>query len=99
MPGLESNRDCAMRRLMLLRHAKTEHEAPTSRDHDRRLDNRGRQDAAEIVGRTGWHPPFPELLLASYAIRAHQTREIALEAMTDLAPEPQAALTPEVYGA
>ena len=88
-----------MRRLMLLRHAKTEHEAPTSRDQDRRLDNRGRQDAAEIGGWIGRHPPFPELVLVSYAIRAHQTWEIAWEAMKGLAPEPQVELTPELYGA
>src|SRR5205823_9981096 len=65
--GLESNRDCAMRRLMLLRHAKTENDAPTGRDQDRRLDNRGRQDAAEIGGWIGRHPPFPELVLVSHA--------------------------------
>jgi len=38
-----------MRRLMLLRHAKTEHDAPSGHDHDRRLDERGRLDAAAIV--------------------------------------------------
>jgi phosphohistidine phosphatase SixA len=37
-----------MRRLMLLRHAKTENDAPSGRDQDRRLDDRGRKDAAEI---------------------------------------------------
>ncbi|MFN5406517.1 MAG: histidine phosphatase family protein, partial [Bradyrhizobium sp.] len=37
-----------MRRLMLLRHAKTETDAPTGRDQDRRLDERGHQDAAMI---------------------------------------------------
>jgi phosphohistidine phosphatase len=88
-----------MRRLMLLRHAKTENDAPTGRDQDRRLDNRGRQDAAEIGGWIGRHPPFPELVLVSYAIRAHQTWEIAWEAMKGLAPEPQVELTPELYGA
>ena len=88
-----------MRRLMLLRHAKTEHDAPTGRDQDRRLDNRGRQDAAEIGGWIGRHPPFPELVLVSYAIRAHQTWQIAWEAMKGLAPEPQVELTPELYGA
>ena len=31
-----------MRRLILLRHAKTETDAPSGRDHDRRLDERGR---------------------------------------------------------
>ena len=88
-----------MRRLMLLRHAKTENDAPTGRDQDRRLDNRGRQDAAEIGGWIGRHPPFPELVLVSHAIRAHQTWEIAWEAMKGLAPEPQVELTPELYGA
>ena len=37
-----------MRRLMLLRHAKTETDAPSGRDQDRQLDKRGRRDAAEI---------------------------------------------------
>ena len=88
-----------MRRLMLLRHAKTENDAPSGRDLDRRLDNRGRQDAADIGGWIGRHPPFPDSVLVSHAIRAHQTWEIAWEAMKDLAPEPQVELVPELYGA
>ena len=32
-----------MRRLLLLRHAKTENDAPSGRDQDRRLDDRGRR--------------------------------------------------------
>ena len=35
-----------MRRLILLRHAKTERDAPSGKDHDRRLEDRGRSDAA-----------------------------------------------------
>ena len=66
-----------MRRLMLLRHAKTENDAPTGRDQDRRLDDRGRRDAAEIGGWIGRHPPFPDSVLVSPAVRAHQTWEIA----------------------
>jgi phosphohistidine phosphatase len=88
-----------MRRLMLLRHAKTENDAPSGRDQDRRLDNRGRRDAAEIGGWIGRHPPFPDLVLVSHAVRAHQTWEIAWEAMKELVPEPQVELTPELYGA
>ena len=88
-----------MRRLMLLRHAKTENDAPSGRDQDRRLDNRGRHDAAEIGGWIGRHPPFPDFVLVSHAIRAHQTWEIAWEAMKDLVPEPQVELVPELYGA
>lgn len=88
-----------MRRLMLLRHAKTENDAPSGRDLDRRLDNRGRHDAAEIGGWIGRHPPFPDSVLVSHAIRAHQTWEIAWEAMKDHVPEPLVELVPELYGA
>jgi phosphohistidine phosphatase len=88
-----------MRRLMLLRHAKTEHDAPSGRDLDRRLDHRGHRDAAEIGGWIGRHPPFPELVLVSHAIRAHQTWEVAWEAMKDLVREPVVELIPELYGA
>ena len=88
-----------MRRLMLLRHAKTEHDAPSGRDQDRRLDNRGRHDAAEIGRFIGRNPPFPDLVLVSHAVRAHQTWEIAWEAMKELAPAPEVELTPELYGA
>lgn len=88
-----------MRRLMLLRHAKTENDAPSGRDQDRRLDKRGRHDAAEIGGWIGRHPPFPDLVLVSHAVRAHQTWEIAWEAMRELVPEPEVELMPELYGA
>ena len=88
-----------MRRLMLLRHAKTENEAPSGRDEDRRLDNRGHRDAAEIGSWIGRHPPFPDLVLVSHAMRALQTWEIAWEAMKELASEPEVELVPELYGA
>jgi phosphohistidine phosphatase len=88
-----------MRRLMLLRHAKTEHDAPSGRDRDRRLDDRGRSDAAEIGGWIGRHPPFPDSVLVSPATRSHQTWEIVREAMKDRAPKPQVELVPELYGA
>jgi phosphohistidine phosphatase len=88
-----------MRRLMLLRHAKTESQSPSGRDQDRRLDNRGHRDAAEIGGWIGTHPPFPDLVLVSHAVRAIQTWEIAWEAMKELVPEPQVELMPGLYGA
>ncbi len=88
-----------MRRLMLLRHAKTESHAPSGRDQDRRLDDRGRSDAAEIGGWIGRHLPFPDSVLVSHAIRARQTWEIAWEAMKDRVPRPQVELLPELYGA
>jgi len=88
-----------MRRLMLLRHAKTENDAPSGRDQDRRLDDRGRSDAAEIGGWIGRHPPFPDLVLVSAAIRTQQTWEIAREAMKHQVPQPQVEVQPELYGA
>ena len=88
-----------MRRLMLLRHAKTENDTPSGRDRDRKLDNRGRDDAAEIGGWIGRHPPFPALVLVSDAVRALQTWEIAWEAMKELVPEPRVELMPDLYGA
>ena len=88
-----------MRRLMLLRHAKTETEAPSGRDQDRRLDERGHRDAAEIGGWIGRHPPLPDLVQVSPAVRAVQTWEIAWEAMKDGAPQPKVELVEDLYGA
>src|ERR1700676_5281138 len=88
-----------MRRLMLLRHAKTENDAPSGRDRDRRLDNRGRADAAEIGGWIDRHPPFPDLVMGSPAVRAQQTWGIAWEAMKELRPEAQVERLPDRYGA
>ena len=88
-----------MRRLMLLRHAKTETDAPSGQDQDRRLDNRGRSDAAEIGGWIATHPPFPDLVLVSPAVRAHQTWDIAWDAMKDRVRQPTVEFQPELYGA
>jgi phosphohistidine phosphatase len=88
-----------MRRLMLLRHAKTERDAPSGRDEDRRLDARGLTDAAEIGDFISHHPPFPDLVLVSPAVRARQTWELAWTVMQARAPKPQVAWVPDIYGA
>ena len=93
-----------MRRLMLLRHAKTEHDAPSGQDQDRRLDDRGRLDAAAVGGWIGRHPPLPDAVLVSTAVRARQTWEIAGQAIKDVLREPAAAkwqveFRDEIYGA
>jgi phosphohistidine phosphatase len=88
-----------MRRLMLLRHAKTQTNAPSGKDQDRRLDDRGRRDAREIGGWIGRHPPFPDAVLVSPAVRALQTWEIAWEAMKDQVRQPRVEFLPELYGA
>jgi phosphohistidine phosphatase len=94
-----------MRRLMLLRHAKTENDAPSGQDQDRRLDDRGRLDAAAVGGWIGRHPPLPDTVLVSTALRTRQTWEIAREPMQGAAKNaaqhfaPQVEFLPELYGA
>lgn len=88
-----------MRRLMLFRHAKTENDAPSGRDRDRRLDQRGEIDAAQMGSWIGQHPPFPDLVLVSTAVRAHQTWDLAWAAMAKSAPQPKVELLPEIYAA
>jgi phosphohistidine phosphatase len=92
-----------MRRLMLLRHAKTEHDAPSGQDQDRRLDDRGRLDAAAVGSWIGRHLPVPEVVLVSTAVRAQQTWEIVRQAMQDatrtVTPPPQVESLDELYGA
>jgi phosphohistidine phosphatase len=88
-----------MRRLMLLRHAKTETDAPSGRDQDRRLDERGHRDAAEIGAWLARNPPYPDLVQVSPAVRAKQTWELVWEAMKERVPSPQVEYLPELYGA
>ena len=68
-----------MRRLMLLRHAKTEADAPSGKDHDRRLDDRGRSDAADVGAWMARHHHVPDLVLVSTAVRAQQTWHIVTD--------------------
>jgi len=62
-----------MRRLLLLRHAKTERPQPGERDHDRKLTERGRADAPIIGAYMAHHRVVPDIALVSPATRAEQT--------------------------
>jgi phosphohistidine phosphatase len=88
-----------MRRLLLLRHAKTETNAPSGQDQDRRLDERGYRDAAEIGGWLARHPPLPNRALVSPAVRTAQTWEIVREALKGAGPQPKVEYVPDLYGA
>ena len=88
-----------MRRLMLLRHAKTENDAPNGSDQDRRLDERGRMDAAEIGSWMAAHPPFPDAVKVSPAARSVQTWDIVWEKMKNAAPPPAVGHVAALYGA
>lgn len=70
-----------MRRLLLLRHAKTERPEPGARDRDRKLTARGRADAPIIGAYLARHDLAPELVLVSPATRAEQTWALAAPAL------------------
>jgi phosphohistidine phosphatase len=84
-----------MRRLIVLRHAKTERDSPTGRDFDRRLDERGQQDAHEIGKYLADNHLLPDLALVSPAVRARET-------WSQVAPHLKSAemiFEPDLYGA
>jgi len=84
-----------MRRLILLRHAKTERNAPSGKDQDRRLDERGHQDSAEIGRWLALHGYRPDLALVSSAVRTQETWELLRPAL----PSTRAKHLPALYGA
>jgi len=89
-----------MRRLLLLRHAKTESDAPSGNDWDRRLDARGNADAAEIGRWLAGKPALlPDLALVSTAVRARATWDIVQQSIAAAAPHARAVHLPDLYGA
>jgi phosphohistidine phosphatase len=89
-----------MRRLLLLRHAKTESDAPSGRDRDRPLAPRGRQDAAELGAWLARQQSLlPDLALISTAVRARATWDIVQQQISDRVPQELAAHLPDLYGA
>jgi phosphohistidine phosphatase len=62
-----------MRRLILLRHAKTERAEAGERDRDRKLTKRGRADAPLIGTYMARHGLIPELAVVSPAQRTQET--------------------------
>ena len=67
--------DAADMRLMLLRHAKSEKAEPGMRDRDRRLNDRGRKDAARIAAYMVQQALLPDRALVSSAQRTRETWE------------------------
>jgi phosphohistidine phosphatase len=64
-----------IRRLYLLRHAKSSWKEPALADHDRPLAGRGRRAAAAIAEHMAEHQFVPELVLCSTALRTRETYE------------------------
>src|SRR4051812_16087630 len=85
-----------MRRLMLLRHAKTERAEPGASDRDRKLAPRGRADAPKIGAYMARHGFVPDLALVSAAKRTRETWALIAPAFTK---PPQVAFEEQLYQA
>lgn len=66
-----------MKSLTLFRHAKTERDSDSGRDFDRRLIERGQEDAKRIGQEIGKLGLAFDLILSSPAARAAETAELA----------------------
>lgn len=86
-----------MRRLMLLRHAKTEGTAPSGEDSDRRLDSRGEADSATIGRWMAENHRVADLVLVSTAVRARQTWEIVAPLLSRHMPKAKVAYLEQLY--
>lgn len=99
-PYLTPNWVSLMRRLLLLRHAKTERHALGGSDRDRRLTARGKNDATEVGA---WLVRelslLPDLVLISTAVRARETWDIIRKMFPDEMAQRLTEHLPELYGA
>jgi phosphohistidine phosphatase len=69
-----------MRRLMLMRHAKSDWSVGGQRDHDRALAARGREAAPLIAAYMARHGLRPDRVLVSTARRARETWDLVAPA-------------------
>ncbi len=67
--------------LILIRHAKTQQQAPGQRDYDRELTKRGEHDAPVMGARLKAAGFIPDRILSSTARRAEQTARLIAEAV------------------
>jgi phosphohistidine phosphatase len=85
-----------MRRLMLLRHAKSDWSVAGARDHDRALNARGREAAPKMGAYMARHALVPDLVVASTATRVSETLDLILPAFE---ARPQVQQDARLYGA
>ena len=91
---LHGNSDDSMKRLYLLRHAKSGWDAPTQDDFDRSLTRRGRR-SAPLMGRfMKDHDYVPSIALCSPARRTRETWEVVRDTLNSEKTEER---RPELY--
>jgi len=84
-----------MRKLFLLRHAKSSWDDPVLTDFDRPLSRRGREAAARVAGFVKRSELVPDLALVSTARRTRET----WEALAQIMPTVPASYEPGLYAA
>ena len=85
-----------MKRLIIMRHAKSAWDTNAPTDHSRPLNRRGRRDAprmGEALAERGW---VPDLVLSSDSERTRQTWDGCAQAFDD---EIEVRFTPDLYHA
>jgi phosphohistidine phosphatase len=86
----------AMRRLLLLRHAKSSWSDPGVSDHDRPLNRRGQETAPRIGAYLNGHRLIPDCILCSTARRARETWDLA---SAEMPAAPPASYLERLYNA
>lgn len=84
-----------MKRLYLLRHAKSSWDDPALADHERPLAKRGRRASKVIAKHLDGQRVEPALVLCSPARRTRET----LERIASALGQPEVRFEPELYGA
>lgn len=85
-----------MLRLLLLRHSKAERAHAGERDHDRRLAERGRDDAPKLGAYIAKHGFLPDKVVVSTSARTRETWSLAAKAMPGA---PKARFDERIYEA
>ncbi|MFM2093891.1 MAG: 2,3-bisphosphoglycerate-dependent phosphoglycerate mutase [Planctomycetota bacterium] len=69
-----------MRTLFIMRHGKSSHDSESGNDHDRPLDQQGRNEAARIGKLLLARNAAPHAFIASTAVRARDTAKLVIKA-------------------
>lgn len=84
-----------MKKILLLRHAKSAWNVPNQSDHDRPLNDRGERAARVMAAHIVAKAPRPDLILCSTAARTRQTLAPLVTALGN--PTPPISLEKQLY--
>ena len=84
-----------MKKILLLRHAKSAWNVPNQSDHDRPLNDRGERAARVMAAHIVAKAPRPDLILCSTAVRTRHTLAPLVTALAS--PAPPISLEKQLY--